>query len=91
VASYIIMYYIYVLKSKRDNKLYIGYTNNLKRRLKEHNDGLVAITKHRKPFKLIFYEAFSNQQDATAREKFLKTGWGRRHLQKALKNYFAGR
>lgn len=82
------MYYIYILQSKKDNNLYVGYTNNVQRRLEEHNQGRVQITKNRRPFGLIYYEAFLNQQDATSREKYYKTGWGRSHLKKVLKNYY---
>ena len=82
------MYFVYILQSLKDGKLYVGYTNNLKRRFFEYNSGLIKITKWRRPFKLIFYEAFLNQQDATAREKYFKTDWGRKYLKKILRNYF---
>jgi len=80
-------YFVYILKSLQDNKLYVGYANNLNRRFKEHNDGKVSITKNRRPFRLIYFEGYLNQQDATAREKFFKTGWGRTHLKKVLSNF----
>jgi putative endonuclease len=83
------MYYIYVLQSIKDNKLYSGYTDNLKRRFEDHNKGRVRSTKLRRPFTLIYYEAFQHQQDATAREKYFKTQWGRNFLRKILKNYWA--
>ncbi|MBI4226150.1 GIY-YIG nuclease family protein [Candidatus Roizmanbacteria bacterium] len=82
------MFYVYVLKSLRDQKLYNGYSDDLKRRFNDHNKGKVEATKHRKPFILIYYEAYLNQQDATTREKFFKTQWGRNYLKKVLKNYF---
>lgn len=82
------MFYVYILESLKDRKLYVGYTNNLERRFKEHNSGRITITRHRQPFKLIYYEAYLNQQDATGREKYFKTGWGRTHLKKVLKNYW---
>jgi len=66
------MYYVYVLKSKKDNKLYIGYTNDLKKRIQQHNKGKNFSTAHRRPFSLVYYEAFKSQKDATAREKQLK-------------------
>lgn len=81
------MYYVYILQSLIDKKLYVGYTNNIERRFAEHNKGLVSVTKHRRPFKIIYLEGYLNQQDATLREKFFKTGWGRTHLKKVLKNY----
>lgn len=82
------MYYVYILRSSKDYKLYTGYTDNLKRRFEEHNEGKVKITKHRIPFILIYYEAYLNQQDATTREKYLKTQWGRNYLKKVLVNYY---
>ena len=82
------MFYIYILQSQQDAKLYVGYTNDIRRRLKEHNSGKVTITKHRRPFKLIYLEGYLNQQDATSREKFFKTGWGRTYLKRVLKNYW---
>ena len=82
------MFYTYILESLKDKKLYVGYTSNLKRRFAEHNRGEVSITKNRRPFNLVYYEAYFNQQDATSREKFFKKGWGRTYLKKALKNYW---
>ena len=83
------MYYIYILRSEVDKELYAGYTADLKKRLKEHNGKRVSSTKNRAPFQLIYYEAYPNRQDATSREKFFKTGWGRTHLKKVLKNYLS--
>ncbi len=82
------MYYTYVLKSFKDNKLYIGYTNDLRNRIKEHESGLVKSTKNRRPLKLIYYEACLNKYDAIKREKYFKTGFGRRFLKNRLENYF---
>ena len=80
-------YYVYILRSDKDNKFYIGHTNNLKRRLVEHNRGDNFSTKPRGPFNLVYYEAHSNEVDARNREKFFKTGWGRQYINKVLKNY----
>ena len=66
------MFYVYVLKSSRDGRLYIGYTKDLKQRLKEHNSGKVSSTAKRMPLSFVYYEAFKSQQDATAREQKLK-------------------
>lgn len=82
------MRYIYVLQSKKDKDLYIGCTKDLKLRLVMHNSGKVFSTKERKPFILIYYEAFLNQKDAFEREQWLKTGWGHNQLYKILANYF---
>jgi len=83
-------YYVYVLKSKKDNNNYVGYTANLKNRLEEHNAGRVPSTKNRIPLELIYFEGCSNQQDATRREKYLKTTWGKRYIKSRLKNYLTG-
>jgi putative endonuclease len=80
------MRYVYVLRSKKDNRLYIGSTYNVQKRLDEHNDGKVPSTRFRRPLEVIHYEAFSNKYDAYLREKWLKTGWGSRHLKKSLHN-----
>lgn len=78
-------YYTYILFSKKDCKLYIGYTTNLENRLVEHSSGRVTSTKDRRPLKLIYHETFIDKEDAQAREKFLKSGFGREQLKKALK------
>lgn len=82
------MHYVYILQSNKDNNLYVGCTNNLKQRFELHNLGKINSTKNRKPFMLIYYEAFLNKNDAFAREQWLKTGWGRNQLKKILANYF---
>lgn len=66
------MFYVYILKSKKDNDLYIGSTNDLRKRFKEHNDGKVFSTKLRRPFELIYYEAYKSEKDARKREHNLK-------------------
>ncbi|MCK5590790.1 MAG: GIY-YIG nuclease family protein [Candidatus Pacebacteria bacterium] len=66
------MYYLYILKSKKDDKLYIGSTNDLRRRLSEHNGGKVQSTKSRRPFELRYYESFYCEHDARKREASLK-------------------
>ena len=79
-------FYVYILFSFRDKKLYIGYTENLKIRLGEHFHGKVQATTNRRPLILIHYEAFTDIRDAKAREKFLKSGVGRSQMKKALQN-----
>jgi len=66
------MFYVYILKSKKDNNLYIGSTNNLRRRIVEHKNGKVGNTKHRLPLDLIYYEAYEDETDAREREGNLK-------------------
>jgi putative endonuclease len=68
------MYYVYVLKSLKDEKTYIGFSSNLKRRFLEHQNGLVSSTKNRRPLKLIYYQAFLSENDARLEEKYLKSG-----------------
>ncbi len=80
------MYFVYVLFSGKDKQLYIGYTNNLKRRLVEHQSGKSPATKNRLPIKLIYYEAYKRWSDATRREKFLKGGAGRGQLKIQLQD-----
>ncbi len=84
------MFYVYILQSLKDKQFYVGYSDNLKRRLKEHSDGKVISTKNRRPLKLIYFEVCFNQQDATHREKYLKTSWGKRYIKNRLKNYLTG-
>ena len=83
------MHYVYVLISLKDGKLYIGCTQDLKKRFSLHNSGGVPSTKERMPFKLLYYEAFIDKHDAFVREQWLKTGWGKKHLKKILQSYFS--
>jgi len=78
-------FYVYTIFSLKDKKFYTGYTVDLRRRLKEHAMGLSKATKFRRPFLLIHYEYFINETDAKARERFLKSGFGRNQLKQALK------
>lgn len=79
------MYYVYILRSKFNNKIYTGYTNNLKRRIKEHFNHYVHTTLRMKNLELVFYEAFKDKKDATEREKYLKTTKGKRTVKLMLK------
>ena len=81
-------YYVYVLRSTKDKRLYIGFTNDLKSRLKKHASGRVLSTKGRRYLKLIHYEYFINEKDAKAREVYLKSGAGHDQLRQFLKNTF---
>ena len=80
-------YYVYVLQSLKDEKFYIGFTTNLKNRLKDHNNGRNISTRDRKPFELIYFEGYLNKKDALGRKKFLKSGSGMRYLKKQMKYY----
>jgi len=80
-------YYVYVLHSQKDGKNYTGYTKNLKLRFEQHQSGQVESTKNRRPLDLIYFEACLNQQDATHREKYLKTHYGKMFLKNRLKKW----
>lgn len=82
------MIYVYVLQSEIDAGLYIGMSGNLRRRIHEHQNGESRSTKGRRPWKLIYYEAYLYEADAEGREIFLKSGGGRRYLDKQLKSHF---
>lgn len=81
------MHYLYIIQSEKDKNFYTGTTSDLKRRFKEHNSGKNISTISRRPFKLIYYEAYLLKVDAEAREKYLKTSMGRRVIRKQLANY----
>jgi putative endonuclease len=66
------MFFVYLLRSKKDKKLYYGFTKDLRRRIQEHNSGLNKSTKFRRPFELIYYEAYKSEKDAKHRGKMLK-------------------
>lgn len=82
------MYYFYVLRFNKNAKLYYGFTNNLKRRIKEHRLGKSDFTSRNGSFELIFYEAYLNKDDACNAEKYFKTGHGRAVLKEKLNNFF---
>lgn len=79
------MFYVYVLKSKINNDIYVGYSKNLKNRFKAHNSGKVKSTKAYKPWILVYYEAYKNKEDATKREKQLKMHAAKKELISRLK------
>jgi putative endonuclease len=78
------MFYAYVLYSEKDKKLYVGYSSDLKTRISNHLKGRIKITKNRLPLKLVYYEAFIDENTARKQELFYKTGQGRRILKKRL-------
>ena len=81
------MYYVYILKSTQDDKLYIGYTNDLRRRLIQHNTSSSKATKSRLPLKLVYYEVYLSEKDAKDREFKLKRFAGSyTHLKHRIKN-----
>jgi putative endonuclease len=83
------MFFVYLLEHQIEKTWYIGYSEDLKRRLKEHQSGSGSRTTSLKngKYKLIYYESYLNKQDALGREKYLKSGSGRKYLHKQLKTY----
>jgi putative endonuclease len=83
-------YYTYILLSEKDGNKYTGCTSDLPLRFEDHNKGKVPSTKHRRPLKLIYFEACLDKEDAFKREKYLKTHYGKMYLGNRLKSYFTG-
>ncbi|MQY80115.1 MAG: GIY-YIG nuclease family protein [Bacteroidetes bacterium] len=83
-------FYVYVLRSEKDNKLYVGYTSDLMKRFEQHNNGKVKSTRERKPLKLIYFEGCLSQKDALHREKYLKKFYGKMFIHNRLKSYLTG-
>jgi len=81
------MHYVYVLRSTIDDGFYIGYSANLRQRFEQHVKGDSLATSYRGPWKLIYYEAYLEQADALGREKYLKSGAGRRFFKAQLAHY----
>jgi putative endonuclease len=82
------MYYTYVLLSSRDKEWYTGAASDLKARLRQHERGEVTSTRFRRPLRLIYYEACLDAADAYLRERYLKTGRGKRYLRQRLKTWW---
>ena len=82
--------YVYVLRSLADGQFYTGYTHDLRQRIQQHEKGSVRSTAKRLPVELIYYEACGNQSDATRREKYLKSAWGKRYIKSRLADYLTG-
>ena len=83
-------YYTYVLKSEKTNEFYTGTTADVKKRVIEHNKGYVISTKHKRPLNLIYFEACLDKDDAFRRERYLKTGMGKRYIKKRLEKGLTG-
>lgn len=83
------MYCVYVLRSKKDQDFYVGYTADLKERLDLHYRGHVSSTKNRRPLELVYYEMSLSQEDTLHREKYLKTAYGKRYIKNRLKQFLA--
>jgi putative endonuclease len=83
--------FVYIIESEKDGNFYIGRTNNLERRLKEHNNGENKSTKPSGHWRLIYYEACLDERDAIRRERYLKTSQGSRLLKARIKEYLYSR
>jgi putative endonuclease len=80
-------YFIYILISKKDNKMYVGCTTDLEQRLVDHNSGKVSATKNRRPFEIIYSEKYTDKAEAFNRERYLKSLWSARFKKKLLTEY----
>lgn len=81
--------YVYVLQSKKDGRFYTGFTRDLRKRLEQHQTGKTTTTKNRGPLALVYYEASRNDDDAFNRERYLKTGTGKRYLKNRMKRFLS--
>ncbi|MDP2676065.1 MAG: GIY-YIG nuclease family protein [bacterium] len=89
MATSNMLFWTYVLRSKKDGNMYVGYTKNIKKRLEEHTRGYNFSTKMRLLFIIIYLEACTNQEDAIQRERYLKSTAGRRFLRNRLRGYWS--
>jgi putative endonuclease len=85
------MFFVYILHSEKDGKLYIGFTNNLKGRIQKHQNGFVKATKFRRPIKLTYFECYISEKDARKREVYLKGGKGHAELKIQLEKTLHGK
>jgi len=83
------MWYVYLLTSEKAGHWYTGSTKDLRKRISDHNEGRNFSTKSGRPWKLIYYEAGLSREDARAREKYLKSGMGKRYLKNRMKFFFS--
>lgn len=89
VRDHGVMMYVYIIESRKNGKWYIGMTNNLRKRFWQHSNGQSPYTKGRGPWKLIYYEASIDEEDARSRELYLKSGMGRRYLRNRMKRFLS--
>jgi putative endonuclease len=83
-------FYVYVLRSLADRMFYVGYTRGLRQRFCQHQSGEVPSTRERLPVELVYCEACRRSTDATRREKYLKSAWGKRFLKSRIRDYLTG-
>ena len=89
VRDFSLMFYTYVIESKKSKRWYTGSTNDLRKRFNQHNTGKSTWTKHAMPWKLVYYEACLDERDAKSRERYLKSGMGKRYLKNRLKRFLS--
>ncbi len=89
VRDKILMFYTYVIQSRKNKKWHTGCTDDLRKRLKQHNEGKSTWTKSGIPWGLIYYEACINKEDVRSREKYLKSGMGKRYLKNRLRHFLS--
>ena len=77
-------YYVYAIYNQDKSYIYVGLTDNLQRRINQHNKGYNRTTKPYKPFKILTTEKFGNRKEARKREKYLKSGCGKEYLKKLI-------
>jgi putative endonuclease len=82
------MFYVYILESEKDKRTYVGFCKSIPIRLKRHNDGKVDATKYRRPLRVIYSETLPSLEEAKKREKYWKSGAGRRKLAAFFKEGF---
>ena len=85
------MFYTYVIRSKKDHRWYTGMTDSIRKRFRDHSEGNVRSTKGRGPFEMIYCEGCLNKTDALEREKYLKSGMGKRYLKNRLKHFLVSK
>ena len=85
------MFYVYILRSLKDQQFYVGYTSDLRGRISSHKAGKISSTRFRRPLELIYYEASHKQGDALRREKYLKSTYGKRYIKNRIRDDLIGR
>ena len=82
--------YVYVLRSLAERQFYVDLTRDLRARQRADNKGLIASTRRRIPFQLIYWEGYLNGSAAAQHKKYLKTAWGKRYIKTRLRRYLTG-
>ena len=83
------MYYVYISRSSKSGRLYTGFTSNLRKRPIVHSSNMGGYTSGRGPYRLVYYEARNNIEDALARELYLKSGMGKRYIKNRIRRFLS--